>query len=226
MTSLKHSTMLVELAVKELQYKPDANHGFYQAVAGYISAHTNKLWVLESTSPGALPDTAGLSFPISGFANDATVTGSLQHILAECFAKHRPQYTVTTRWETGMRSGRQLILFNLMIKDKSGAEMFNESAALHGPDDSLVTPLPDEDKRSTTPASDSQPETISKLAESIPDSGDRSRNEPVYLMSAKATRFLLNGQALDRSLDDIRRVAVQQGWSDVQAYGQQLLFIS
>ncbi|QBP07596.1 hypothetical protein HOV30_gp170 [Erwinia phage Derbicus] len=62
------------------------------------------------------------------------------------------------------------------------------------------------------------------ILESIPDSGDRSRNEPVYLMSAKATRSLLDGRLLDRSLDDIRRVAKQQGWSDVQAFGQQLLF--
>ncbi|QXO09889.1 hypothetical protein pEaSNUABM38_00167 [Erwinia phage pEa_SNUABM_38] len=62
------------------------------------------------------------------------------------------------------------------------------------------------------------------ILETIPDSGDRSRNEPVYLMSAKATRSLLDGRLLDRSLDDIRRVAKQQGWSDVQAFGQQLLF--
>lgn len=67
---------------------------------------------------------------------------------------------------------------------------------------------------------------LSSLRESVPDSGDRSRNEPVYLMSAKATRSLLDGYKLDRSLDDIRRVAKQQGWSDVQAFGQQLLFIS
>lgn len=60
----------------------------------------------------------------------------------------------------------------------------------------------------------------------IPDSGDRSRNEPVYLMSAKATRSLTNGRSLAEALDDIRHVAKQQGWSDVQAFGQQLLFIS
>lgn len=64
------------------------------------------------------------------------------------------------------------------------------------------------------------------ILEMIPDSGDRSRNEPVYLMSAKATRSLLDGHDLGHSLDDIRRVAKQQGWSDVQAFGQQLLFIS
>ncbi|ECG1798565.1 hypothetical protein D6R99_07670 [Salmonella enterica subsp. enterica] len=67
---------------------------------------------------------------------------------------------------------------------------------------------------------------LSGLRKSVPDSGDRSRNEPVYLMSAKATRSLLDGYKLDRSLDDIRHVAKQQGWSDVQAFGQQLLFIS
>lgn len=66
----------------------------------------------------------------------------------------------------------------------------------------------------------------SRYASLLPDCGDRSRNEPVYLMSAKATRSLLDGAPLDRSLDDIRRVAKQQGWSDVQAFGQQLLFIS
>lgn len=60
----------------------------------------------------------------------------------------------------------------------------------------------------------------------LPDSGDRSRNEPVYLMSAKATRSLTNGRPLTAALDDIRHVAKQQGWSDVQAFGQQLLFIS
>lgn len=68
--------------------------------------------------------------------------------------------------------------------------------------------------------------TDQSILETIPDSGDRSRNEPVYLMSAKATRSLLDGADLYRSLDDIRRVAKQQGWSDVQAHGQQLLFIS
>lgn len=64
------------------------------------------------------------------------------------------------------------------------------------------------------------------ILETIPYSGDRSRNEPVYLMSAKATRSLLDGHDLGHSLDDIRHVAKQQGWSDVQAFGQQLLFIS
>ncbi len=68
--------------------------------------------------------------------------------------------------------------------------------------------------------------SIVHIMESIPDAGDRSRNEPVYLMSAKATRSLLDGHAMDRSLDEIRRVSKQSGWSDVQAFGQQLLFIS
>ena len=65
-----------------------------------------------------------------------------------------------------------------------------------------------------------------RYAAFLPDSGDRSRNEPVYLMSAKATRSLTNGRPLTAALDDIRHVAKQQGWSDVQAFGQQLLFIS
>ena len=65
-----------------------------------------------------------------------------------------------------------------------------------------------------------------KYLEAIPDSGDRSRNEPVYLMSAKATRFLLDGTPIEKAIEDIRRVSKQQGWSDVQAFGQQLLFIS
>ena len=77
---------------------------------------------------------------------------------------------------------------------------------------------------------DEIPETLAPsmmhILEIIPDAGDRSRNEPVYLMSAKATRSLLDGHDLGHSLDDIRHVAKQQGWSDVQAFGQQLLFIS
>ncbi|ANZ50366.1 hypothetical protein PHOBOS_176 [Erwinia phage vB_EamM_Phobos] len=68
--------------------------------------------------------------------------------------------------------------------------------------------------------------TLESITAAIPDSGERSRNEPVYLMSAKATRSLVSGSSLDRVLDDVRHVAKQQGWSDVQAYGHQLLFIS
>lgn len=85
--------------------------------------------------------------------------------------------------------------------------------------------LDDVDMFDQVPESEEMP-TIAHILDSIPDSGDRSRNEPVYLMTAKATRSLLDGHTMDRSLDEIRRVSKQQGWSDVQAFGQQLLFIS
>lgn len=80
-----------------------------------------------------------------------------------------------------------------------------------------------------------EPEEMSKEDEylvkcvkyGMPDSGDRSRNEPLYLMSAKASRSLIESSPFDsNTLAIIKRLAVANGWVDVQMHGQQFLFIA
>lgn len=65
------------------------------------------------------------------------------------------------------------------------------------------------------------------VKEVMPDSGDRSRNEPVYLTSARMSRQIVDGKPFDgNTLTIIKKVAVANGWAEVQMHGQQLLFIA